>query len=203
MDAIDNVSYVIRDITTDDLGLLDQAAVLHERSFPSGLIAALGREFVVAYHRFLSESPTCGLLAALEGDEVLGYVAYSLDNFVVRESPLFQNAKRRLLVNLLTFRIHPVIILRGMIKKAKGREVYGMPELMAIVVKSEYRRAGIGGQLMARMEERLLDNGFRKYCVFTDNREGLNFYQKQALQSVFRFRLAGVESACFVKEITR
>ncbi len=76
-----------------------------------------------------------------------------------------------------------------------------MPELLSIAVKPACRRLGIGKQFLTMMEDHLSAQGHPRYCVFTDNEEGIHFYQKYGFKTVFQFRLAGVTSACFVKEI--
>ncbi len=85
----------------------------------------------------------------------------------------------------------------------RSKSIEGLPELSVIAVEEQYRRYGIGGKLVHMMEEDLLSMGSNDYCVFTDNEEGLQFYQKKGFETVFRFRFFGITSACFRKTMVK
>jgi len=189
------------EITSEETTWLQPIAELHRRTFPTGLISQLGESFIEAYYRALLETPGCGLIVAAEGEELVGFIGYTANNEVLMKASIFQEAKRAAWKRLLTGRLSPVVLLRAILKKRKGRRVHGYPELLAIAVSPKRRRGGIGKELVTRMKEKLAAKDIFHYCVYSDNPEGIQFYRKQGLETVFLFRLGGVESGCFLGRI--
>ena len=193
------MGWTLRPIDPGEEETLRRVAALHAETFPEGMIRQAGDDLVFLYYRDLAASPESGVIGAFEAGELAGYVAYTCDNRNLDE--LLHEVKRRLRKRLLSGRLRPLAALRSAWKRWKGRNVRGMAELAAIAVDPNHRRGGLGGELVRGMEERLRERGCTSYCVFTDNLEGIRFYEKQGFETVFRFRWSGKESACYRRKI--
>lgn len=59
---------------------LSRTARIHRRCLPEGFFARLGTEFLVRYHATFAASPHATLLVVEEGDEIVGFLAGTVDN---------------------------------------------------------------------------------------------------------------------------
>lgn len=173
----------------------------HLTIFPDGLIANLGIDFLENYYKSLLALSTYHLYVATESEKYVGFIGYIYSQKDIKDLDILKQAKKEALFRLFTLRMNPIVIARAWLKKHYGKPVVNLPELMMIAVDSEYRRHGIGAKLVSIMEKDLLEHKFSQYCVYTDNPEGLNFYNKMGFRTVFRFNFFGKVSACFLKDL--
>lgn len=181
--------------------VLESIVDMHQQTFPRGLLTCLGRSFLIEYYETILSSPAGGIIICQDNGNVVGYIAYTTDTHAFNREPVFRRAKITILFNLLTFRLNPILLLRAVKKRRMASPVADLPELLAIAVAPNVRRGGIGGVLLSAMETDLKRRGVSKYCVFTDNEEGIRFYRKNNFETVFCFQLGRTESACFTREL--
>lgn len=179
---------------------IDEIAQLQLQTFPDGILCALGESFVQDYFRSLLLSPSGGIVCTEMSDTVSGFIAYILDPYDEPFRSQVQKAKRATLQKLLTFHIKPTTLLRGVIKKRKSKPMHGMSELVAFAVDPSLQRQGIGQTLFRAFEAQMVLQNCSRYCVYTDNPEGYQFYRKQNLSLAFEFPWGGRTSAGFIRE---
>lgn len=75
--ARDEPAVHVRRARADDL---PRTADVHRRSLPAGFFARLGTRFLTRYHATFATGPRATLLVAADGDQVLGFLAGTLDN---------------------------------------------------------------------------------------------------------------------------
>lgn len=180
---------------------VQQIVTLHRQTFPGGLLSELGEAFVHRYYRLLICGNAGTAYVGLQDNEMAGFIAFAQNPAKLAEAGFFREARNLALRRVFCLRMNPLVVLRAAIKRMKSRELHHFPELLAIAVKPEYRRFGIGKLLVQQMESDLPESGITDYIVYTDNPEGASFYQKRDFETLFRFRLGGIDSYCFRKRI--
>lgn len=75
-------------------------------------------------------------------------------------------------------------------------------ELLTLGISPMCRRHGLGGKLLAEWHAHLRGVGISDYVVFTDNPEGLRFYEKKGGACLFRVEMGGEVSAAFRMAVT-
>lgn len=180
---------------------LRQIVALHAETFPAGIMRQLGEPFLNEYYTTLIESDLCGIIVCKQHNQVVGYIAYTANNACNEIRGMMQKYKKRMLRHVIAFRVNPIMLVRAWLKKQKSKQVCGVAELTAFSVAQQHRRMGIGKQLLNQLEAKFHELKQTDYIVFTDNEEGLRFYQKEQFETVFQFRLFGVTSACFKKKV--
>lgn len=196
-----NLAYSV--LLAEDHKNIDQVANLHKSTFPSGILEKLGESILCQYYIHQTHPETGGIIAAFDAERVVAYLAYVHNRGHFASLPLMRKIKKQLYKNILFCKISPITLTRAWIKKRKSNHLHDIPELTAFAVNPQYRRMGIGRELLSKMESKLSENGHNAYCVFTDNPEGIRFYKKYHFETVFQFRFMGVESACFTKKIEK
>lgn len=191
----------IKKLINIDADILSKIAGHHKKTFPEGFIFCLGNNFIEDYYKSLMTLKSYMFYVATIEDKIIGFLGYVLDQSDLDHLPIFRTAKKLAIMKICHLKINPVILIRFLIKKWLGRKVCHLPELMMIAVEPESRRFGIGSKLMSIMEEDLRKRNIKEYCVYTDNPEGLQFYKKLGLETVFCFSLFGKKSACFIKHL--
>ena len=70
-------------------------------------------------------------------------------------------------------------------------------ELLSIVVSPTSRRLGLGKRFLDVWLKTLRAAGLTEFVVYTDNPEGISFYNKYGGQLLFKFHLHDLYSACY------
>jgi ribosomal protein S18 acetylase RimI-like enzyme len=129
-------------------------AGLHVQGLRDGFLSSLGPRFLAHLYRAMIASPEAIVLVAREG-AISGFAAAAADpgrfwrDFLRRR---FLQIGARLLMR--AWRPH---VAKGVLEVARHlrREESLSPQLLAIVVGTPSRRAGLGGHLVSRLEEEL------------------------------------------------
>lgn len=180
------------DDTTID-GVLD----LHFDAFTAGITAQLGRDFVRRYYISMICEPDCSLWIAEVDGHIVGFLGCTTDRHHFETSN--RSGATRLLAfwRFITFRLNAVAIRRAFRKQSLSRSYPDAAELLSIVVAPSARRLGLGKRFLDIWRKELELAGLGSYVVFTDNPEGINFYEKYGGERLFKFQLGDKWSACY------
>ena len=192
-------SLALRRLTPEDCpdDIITQLAALHAETFPDGVLSQLGTAFVERYYRGILHAPAAFLWVVLDGDTVAGWMAGTTDRERFEREHRAGAAKSELIRRVLTLRMSPLAVVRGLRKQRLARNVHDRAELLVLALRPAYRRSGQGRRLMQVMAEEVRAAGERQYIVFTDNEEGYQFYCRIGGECLFHFRMGGRTSACF------
>jgi ribosomal protein S18 acetylase RimI-like enzyme len=189
---------VIREVgSADDVATIAQVVDLHFEAFPQGITTQLGRTFVFDYYVAMITSRGASLWVAELDGKVCGFLGCAADRKLFEKSHRSGVVRLQALWRFLTFRLNPFAILRALKKKSLSKKFREPAELLSIVVSPELRRAGVGRRFLKVWSEKMAANKVDSYLVFTDNPEGLSFYEKYGGQCLFKFVLRGAWSACY------
>ena len=72
-------------------------------------------------------------------------------------------------------------IIKGYCRFGKNREGENIGEIIALYIKNEFRRCGIGEKLVEKAKEILKERGYKEMIIWClkENGAGRNFYEKQ------------------------
>ena len=72
-------------------------------------------------------------------------------------------------------------IVKGYCRFGKNREGEKIGEIIALYIKNEFRRCGIGEELVKKAKEILKERGYKEMIIWClkENSAGRNFYEKQ------------------------
>ncbi|HPF38403.1 MAG TPA: GNAT family N-acetyltransferase [Phycisphaerae bacterium] len=188
----------IREITDpEDHHSIDGVLDLHLEAFHAGITTRLGREFVQRYYDAMICEPDCSLwIAELDG-RVVGFLGCTTNRHHF-EAANRSGATRFLAAwRFVTFRLSPIAVLRALRKQSLSRDYPDEAELLSIVVAPDARRLGLGKRFLDIWRTELEEAGLASYIVFTDNPEGINFYEKYGGEKLFKFNMRDKWSACY------
>ncbi len=191
-------SAVIREVwDPNDWRAVDAVTDLHFGAFQEGVTTQLGRKYVYNYYLSIITEEPCSLWVAESNGRIVGFLAGSIDrhdfDLLSRSGTICVLAAWR----LLTLRLSVFAALRALKKRKLSRGFDDQAELLSIVVAPEARRSGLGRQLLESWTDRVRSSSLSTFVVFTDNPEGLQFYEKHGGHRLFRFQMRSVASACF------
>lgn len=177
----------------------DMEAVLdlHFDAFPDGVTSQLGRTFVRKYYEAMISSTGATLWLARRAGRVCGFMGCSIIRHSFEKVHRSGSAKVLAMWRFVTFRLSPVAVLRAIRKRRLSREFPDRAELLSIVVSKAERRLGIGRKFLDVWVRKLQDQHIRSYIVFTDNPEGIQFYEKNRGECLFKFEMRALWSACY------
>jgi len=184
-------------VDSADAATIFQVVDLHARAFSAGVIHQLGRNFVFQYYVAMINSQGASLWVAETGGRVCGFLGCATDRHAFERSHRSGAARAKALWRFITFRLSPEAVYRALKKQRLSRHFPDRAELLSIVVSPEYRRAGLGKRFLGIWARKLQTAGLKSYIVFTDNPEGINFYEKYGGEPLFKFSLQSVWSACY------
>lgn len=188
----------IREVTDSaDAATIFQVVDLHARAFSAGVINQLGRNFVFQYYVAMINSQGASLWVAEAGGKVCGFLGCATDRHAFERTHRSGAARARALWRFVTFRLTSEAVLRALRKQRLSRHFPDRAELLSIVVSPEYRRAGLGKRFLNIWARKLQTAGLQSYIVFTDNPEGISFYEKYGGETLFKFSLQSIWSACY------
>jgi len=175
-------------------GLGDAAAVsaLHAEQIDQGFLSLLGTKFLTRLYRRIVESSSAFLLVAVQGGEVVGFVAGSPDTgglyreFVLRDGVRAAfDVSGRLLRNWR--RALETLRYGSSEGSGEGSDV----ELLSIAVASEFHGQGIGTHLVEAFLARCRTDGFAaaSVVVSADNPTAIRLYGQAGFREATRFEL--------------
>jgi acetyltransferase-like isoleucine patch superfamily enzyme/ribosomal protein S18 acetylase RimI-like enzyme len=184
-------------VDSADAATIFQVVDLHARAFSAGVINQLGRNFIFQYYVAMINSQGASLWVAEAGGRVCGFLGCATDRHAFERTHRSGAARVRALWRFLTFRLTPEAVYRALRKQRLSRHFPDRAELLSIVVSPDYRRAGLGKRFLNIWAGKLQTAGLNSYIVFTDNPEGINFYEKYGGEALFKFSLQSIWSACY------
>ena len=187
----------LREFTTDDKGQIEPIAVLHKSAFPDFFLTQLGIPFLKTLYRGYLEDDCSGIIAAMQGDSLVGFLAYSNDY-----PRFFKNLIKRYLLKFAFCSLgaairHPSFVrpLFGAFKKSEEvTKDDAYVELSSICVDPELARSGIGTELIDCLKHKVDFNTFTYISLETDasNNEPANcFYKKNGFVLARQYRTSG------------
>ena len=185
----------------NEAATIHQVVDLHAGAFSAGVISQLGRVFVYNYYVAMINSQGASLWVAEVDSKVCGFLGCATDRRAFERSHRSGAARALALWRFVTFRLSPFAVLRALKKQHLSRHFEERAELLSIVVAPEMRRAGLGKRFLNIWAEKLRADGLSSYIVFTDNPEGIKFYEKYAGQRLFKFSMRNLWSACYRFEL--
>ncbi|HVP12644.1 MAG TPA: GNAT family N-acetyltransferase [Phycisphaerae bacterium] len=174
-----------------------QVVDLHAGAFAAGVISQLGRSFVFHYYVAMINSQGASLWVAEADGKVCGFLGCATDRHAFERSHRSGAARALALWRFITFRLNPLAVLRAFKKQRLSRHFEDRAELLSIVVSPEFRRAGLGKRFLNVWTQKLRAAGLPSYIVFTDNPEGIRFYEKYGGENLFKFCMRDLWSACY------
>lgn len=180
-----------------DWGAIEGVTALHFDAFVGGVTTQLGVDFVNGYYMAMIEDDDCSLWIAELNGRVVGFLGCTIDRH--RFEAVNRSGATRLLAvwRFCTLRLGPTAILRAMKKQRLSRPFSDNAELLSIVVDPGARRLGLGKRFLSVWTQKLRDNAIPSFLVFTDNPEGIKFYEKYGGECLFKFNMRSLWSACF------
>lgn len=182
---------------SNDAATIFQVVDLHQRAFAAGVISQLGRYFVYQYYVAMINSQGASLWVAEVGGKVCGFLGCATDRRAFERSHRSGAARALALWRFVTLRLSPFAVVRALKKQRLSRHYEDRAELLSIVVAPELRRAGLGKRFLSIWARKLETAGLNSYIVFSDNPEGIKFYEKYGGQTLFKFLLRSLWSACY------
>ncbi len=184
-------------LNSNEAATLAQVIDLHIQAFPDGVTTQLGRRFLHQYYVAMVNSHGASLWIAERDGEVCGFLGCATDRFAFERAHRSGAARALALWRFITLRLSPIAVVRSIRKKRLAHGVPERAELLSIVVAPTLRRSGLGKRFLNLWLHRLRLANIAGFIVFTDNPEGINFYEKYGGETLFKFNMRSVWSACY------
>ena len=182
-------------LTHMDWAHVAAAAALHAEALPNGFFPRLGRSFLEAYLSTYVDDPAGIAIAAVEGDELLGFVVGSTAPATRRSHVLRRHGLRlgcrgaaalvrdpALAVHFLRTRGAAYLsrIAQTVFKRGVGHHPTGRLAVLAhVAVDRAARGTGIGAELVHAFERQAADAGVARIVLVTLSGGGAGrFYRK-------------------------
>jgi acetyltransferase-like isoleucine patch superfamily enzyme/ribosomal protein S18 acetylase RimI-like enzyme len=189
---------VIRTVNRqDDLKTLDEVIEFHFEAFPDGVTTHLGRDFVRRYYMAMIKNPDATLWVAERNGRLCGFMGCSTNRRIFEKAHRSGSTKMLALWRFMTLRLNGVALMRALRKRQRSHNFPDRAELLSIVVAPWMRRSGLGKSFLDIWMKSLCDASLGSYLVFTDNPEGIRFYEKYNGECLFKFQLRNLWSACY------
>lgn len=174
----------IKEILSTDKDAIKETVKIHLATFQGFFLTFMGRGFLTQMYKSYCDHDSSGILAAYDGDRMLGFVAYSGDM-----SGLYKfMIKKRLVAfawySLGAFFRRPAAffrIIRAFLKPGESKREEDYMELSSIGVSPEVKSKGVGSLLVDALKQH---TDFTKYAYINletdaENNEAANrFYVK-------------------------
>ena len=145
-------------------------ATIHASELSPGILAELGPSFLTLFYRHIAADRDSDLFVAVEHDQVLGFVAGTVDTA--------QFYRRLGLRHLLSVGLYlaPYIVRPSVIRKIQVRlqnlgskSMTNLPqaELLSIALQPSSKGKGVGHKLVAALQENFHRRGIRRFKVST------------------------------------
>lgn len=178
----------IRQINAKENNIIKQVVWIHLETFQGFFLTFMGRGFLTHLYKSYCEYKESGLLVALEGDNPVGFLAYSCDY-----SGLYKFMMRKKLIpfawySLGAFFRKPKTFLRLVRALSKSNDVKRdekYVELASIGVKPSIKSKGIGSSLIDELKKMVNFSTYSYISLETDaeNNDAANlFYLKNGFE---------------------
>lgn len=188
---------------------------IHADTIHDGALSLLGQGFLARLYRAVARAPRAGVWGAMEDGEVVGFLAGCADvracyrSVVARAGfPLAWRAVPALRSPRVWRKVVAVCLYpysgHGSPNDSPDRVSAGRSEILAIAVRADWGRKGIGGTLIRAFEESLVHWGVAgRYRVTTNLAEtdANRFYQRAGFAPARRFRHHDLVLQEYVKQV--
>lgn len=187
------------EVLTDpnDESSLDEILELHFEAFRDGVTTQLGRSFVRRYYKAMIRRKGATLWIARINGRICGFMGCTTDRKAFERAQRSGMTRLLALWRFITFRLSPIAALRVLRKRRLSHDYRDYAELLSIVVAPSDRRLGLGKKFLDVWVDALRAASIPGYIVFTDNMEGIRFYEKYRGECLFKFELHSLWSACY------
>ena len=181
---------------------LDEIVCLHEKEFKGGLSELLGENFLFNFYKNLLKNKNCAIFVAKSDNEVIGFIAGSADGKYQSLEMQYKIVKM-ILIKCVTDLKFILEIIRLIKRKYYYITLRIKAELIAVVVKSEYRRKGAGKELVKKLEDFFIKNKVNFYYVFADDNvsDSMDFYYFSKFKKVALVGLLGYSGTFLRKSV--
>jgi len=189
------------EIELAEIGNLVEIVELHKKSFSKGFSEVLTEADLLNLYNNLLSNKKCAIYVAKQDDKFIGFVAGSSDGKYLP----FTMKCRLIIRTFQKFISNPSYLthILGILKKIFYYAALKIKaELVAIVVKKEHRRMGVGKKLVEHLEKYFIEMGTKTYYVFTTSDEGVYFYRSLGFQQIADIELSGYKGY-FLKKIIK
>lgn len=172
---------LVRKITLSDLNAI---VLIHIEAFPNFFLTSLGPSFLNCYYRSLIKSSDGIGLCAIEGTDIVGFCAGTVNTNKFHKRLLLNNIYFFSLqfCKLIFLRPKALIRLFFNMEKVPLIDISGdISELMSIGVKPNVKGTGVGVNLLVEFEKAIKVSGSKVITLTTDfynNENVLRFYSK-------------------------
>lgn len=176
------MAITVQNITKATRELLDTIVDLHIKSFEGFFLSTLHPGFLRQLYKSFVTYKKAELLVAFEGDDPVGFIAYSFDTNGAYRHMLWRYFFPFFWYSFLSFLKKPSIFVKmfsALTKPYAFTRETDYAKIFSIGVEPEYRRHGVGSLLIKDMKARV---DFEKYKYITletdakDNDEVNRFY---------------------------
>lgn len=176
---------IIERVGPRDMKLCRRVAQLHGAQIHHGLLPLLGVPFMAQMYAGIAGAPHSGIWAAVEGEQLLGFISGSADIAAMYRSLLLTHGLRLAIASGLSlFRLQvlsklPTVLLYPFQKRDVPDRSAPEAELLSVAVADEAQGRGVGRQLIGTFETALRGWGVTRYRVLTNKaEEGSNAFYR-------------------------
>lgn len=175
---------------------------LHLSAFTGLFAADLGEGFLRRFYKAILESKE-GAIFVARNTEIKGFICGVTDEKRIFPLSFKLGSLYYILKRLI---IHPksvVNLLRFIKKHILTRDIETKAELISIVVSEEWRKRGIGRELVDELFRFFSEKGVKRVKVFTATKvsSGAPFYETLNFVLVKTIDLFGIELRCYLKDL--
>lgn len=147
-----------------------QLAEIHRQEIHAGFLSTLGEKFLVTLYESLSGMESAFVIAAFDGDKLLGFIVGALDTGAVYKS-FFRAAGARAFLQ-----VAPKLFSLARLKRTAETLLYPKrkqdvdlpePEILNFCVRSDTQGSGVGGKLFAALCEEFRRRGVSEIRIVT------------------------------------
>lgn len=180
---------------------LDFIVNLHLLAF-KGLFAADVQEgFIRKFYKAILDSKE-GAIFVARNAEIKGFICGVTDEKRIFSFSFKLGSLYYILKRLITNPKSVVNLLRFIKKNILTRDIETKAELISIVVSEEWRKRGVGRELVNELFRFFSEKGVKKIKVFTATKVGAGpFYEALGFILVKTIDLFGTELRCYTKEL--
>ncbi len=174
----------IRNISSTEKDIINDVVSVHLSTFQGFFLTFMGRGFLNLMYRSYIEYDNSGVLAAFDGNELVGFLAYSGDL-----SGLYKYMIKKRLVLFAWYSLGAFIkkpsvftrLVKAFLKPGESERQEKYVELASIGVSPKAKSKGVGSKLIDTLKAKV---DFNKYEYITletdavDNEAANRFYQK-------------------------
>ncbi|OGR90226.1 MAG: hypothetical protein A2992_07880 [Elusimicrobia bacterium RIFCSPLOWO2_01_FULL_59_12] len=186
------------DIKSASRADLESIVLLHKETFKGYFSGELSGPCLTAFYRSILDNPLCcAFVLYEENNQFAGFIS----GCASRAYLSFTLQIRMVAEMLKACRFLELIRL---LKKAVYCRRLGIKaELIAVSVRPEYHRRGVGNHLLSALEKFFVETGVIQYFVFTDVKHApaMCFYRANKFDEIKHIDLFGFEAVVFQKQL--